>query len=66
MMNIATQQFLAAVSNDTTLTTDQRRLIDLITRLNGEVMDEIIDRLVDAQAEPATPPPAPAASAARR
>ena len=66
MMNIATQQFLAAVSNDTTLTTDQRRLIDLITRLNGEVMDEIIDRLVDAQAEKATPPPAPAASVARR
>ena len=65
-MNIATQQFLREVARDNTLTADQRRLIDLITRLNGEVLDEVIDRLVDAQAEPATPPPVPAASSARR
>lgn len=65
-MNTATQQFLAAIRRDDTLTEDQRKLIDIVTRMNVIVMDEVIDRLVDAQESKATPPPAPAASVARR
>ena len=66
MMNEATRQFLNAVAHDPTLTNEQKLLIDIVTRMNGEVLDEVIDRLVDAQAEQATPLPVPASSSARR